>query len=313
VYNGGQGPFPENWPPAVQDLYKAVKTISAVNPNGYNTAHLSRFTLSIERVLHYAKPNAKFLCIGEKGFVPLLIEVLLKPVWLEATAWDTITVRGGLIPNLATERWRFELPDYGRNITVPLFKLDCEHEPFPYPSNTIDNVVMFNVLEHLITDPMYPLLEIHRVLKPNGLLFISTPNLASPRGIGKLLKGANPQLYSKFLVRGANAVGLSHAREYTSAEVIYMLSSAGFSVTLASFSANPSDNLYFDFKRNQHKLPGLSFNFSHPLHGSTTFIVARKARQPSARLPHEMYDAYGTMQDFVMYPNGEAWMKYTGS
>lgn len=45
----------------------------------------------------------------------------------------------------------------------------------PFPDNTFDVVVAFEVFEHL-TDWRKFLTEIKRVLKPNGLVYISTPN-----------------------------------------------------------------------------------------------------------------------------------------
>jgi len=45
-----------------------------------------------------------------------------------------------------------------------------------YPENSFDVVTMWHVLEHL-TDPKRYLREIHRILKPSGLLVIAVPNV----------------------------------------------------------------------------------------------------------------------------------------
>jgi 2-polyprenyl-3-methyl-5-hydroxy-6-metoxy-1,4-benzoquinol methylase len=47
-----------------------------------------------------------------------------------------------------------------------------------FPDASFDVVVMLDVIEHL-TDPISELREIHRVLRPNGLIYIVTPNIAS--------------------------------------------------------------------------------------------------------------------------------------
>jgi ubiquinone/menaquinone biosynthesis C-methylase UbiE len=47
--------------------------------------------------------------------------------------------------------------------------------PLPYQDNTFDCIVSFQVIEHIADDHLY-LKEISRVLKPNGLALITTPN-----------------------------------------------------------------------------------------------------------------------------------------
>jgi ubiquinone/menaquinone biosynthesis C-methylase UbiE len=47
--------------------------------------------------------------------------------------------------------------------------------PLPYAADTFDCVVSFQVIEHIADDHLY-LKEISRVLKPNGLALITTPN-----------------------------------------------------------------------------------------------------------------------------------------
>jgi len=48
----------------------------------------------------------------------------------------------------------------------------------PYPAASFDVVVLFHVLEHL-DSPRRALHEIHRLLRPGGVLVIETPNIAS--------------------------------------------------------------------------------------------------------------------------------------
>src|SRR5579872_5938218 len=47
--------------------------------------------------------------------------------------------------------------------------------PLPYGDNMFDCLVSFQVIEHIADDSFY-LKEISRVLKPNGLALITTPN-----------------------------------------------------------------------------------------------------------------------------------------
>jgi SAM-dependent methyltransferase len=51
-------------------------------------------------------------------------------------------------------------------------------EPLPYPDARFDAVVSMDVVEHLV-DPLPWLRDALRVVKPGGLLFLTTPNYAS--------------------------------------------------------------------------------------------------------------------------------------
>lgn len=56
--------------------------------------------------------------------------------------------------------------------------VDVSAEPLPFPAGAFDAAVMGEVLEHLV-DPDHALEEVRRVLRPGGILVLSTPNLAS--------------------------------------------------------------------------------------------------------------------------------------
>lgn len=67
--------------------------------------------------------------------------------------------------------------------------------PLPFEDNSFDSIVSFQVIEHIKDDNKY-LQEIHRILKPGGKAYISTPNI-------KLTLSRNPW----------------HIREYTANEL----------------------------------------------------------------------------------------------
>ncbi len=47
--------------------------------------------------------------------------------------------------------------------------------PLPYPDQSFDSIVSFQVIEHIQDDRLF-LKEIHRVLRPGGVALITTPN-----------------------------------------------------------------------------------------------------------------------------------------
>jgi SAM-dependent methyltransferase len=80
---------------------------------------------------------------------------------------------------------------------VEVAKCDLEQEPFPFADGTFDVVVANQIFEHL--KQIYrPLGEVHRILKPGGLLLFSVPNLASLHCRLQLLLGRQPSTIKMF-------------------------------------------------------------------------------------------------------------------
>lgn len=95
---------------------------------------------------------------------------------------------------------------------------------FLVPSESFNAVIFTEVIEHL--NPYYVswcLSELNRILKLNGLLFLSTPNIAS---IGKRFK----------LLLGKNPLGPTHVREYTMNEIVKIITDHGFDIVLIKYS-----------------------------------------------------------------------------
>jgi 2-polyprenyl-3-methyl-5-hydroxy-6-metoxy-1,4-benzoquinol methylase len=67
-----------------------------------------------------------------------------------------------------------------------------------YPDNSFDVVTMWHVLEH-VTDPGRYLREIHRILKPSGLLLVAVPNVNDyiMQAAYRLVKKRPLKLFSK--------------------------------------------------------------------------------------------------------------------
>jgi predicted SAM-dependent methyltransferase len=55
---------------------------------------------------------------------------------------------------------------------------DVEEIPYPFKKNSVDEIHMYHVLEHL-TAPVKKMEELHRILKPGGVIYIRVPHFSS--------------------------------------------------------------------------------------------------------------------------------------
>jgi SAM-dependent methyltransferase len=160
------------------------------------------------------------------------------------------------------------------------FEIDLERDKLPIADKTIDLVLMFEVLEHFYEDPMFCFSEINRIIKPNGIFFGSTPNVASWRSLYAVLMAQSPLLYGKYCGHG----GRRHVHEFTPDELAILMKAAGF------FCNIWTDNCYY-LSESQSLMDFLkSYGFSVSNRGDTLFWIARKQSEVTTRYPLELYD-----------------------
>jgi len=106
---------------------------------------------------------------------------------------------------------------------VSVIKSDLE-KGINLPDSMFDCAVFSEVIEHL--NPYYlgtTFSEIHRILKPGGILILTTPNIARMSNRLKLIFGKNP-------------IPPYHVKEYTMDEVSSFLINGGFDIILKLYS-----------------------------------------------------------------------------
>lgn len=182
----------------------------------YRHAHKSRLAEDLFILESMEDGPTKVL---EYGSIPLLLTAALRQRGFEVTGLD-----------IDPHRFSHTIGRLGLDVR----QCDVEKESAPFDTGSFD-VVLFNELfEHLRINPIFTLREIHRVLKPGGRLFLSTPNLRSARGIRNLLlknqghavSGGIYRQYEKLETLGH----MGHVREYTCREVTEFLLQMGFDV-----------------------------------------------------------------------------------
>jgi len=163
------------------------------------------------------------------------------------------------------------LPSFGEEHRFRSHRIDVEHEELPFADNSFAGALCCEVLEHLTADPIRMLATIHRVLKADGWLVLTTPNVANLRNILALLHGRN--VYKPYeAVFGPTS---RHNREYTTGEVLELLTTTGFIVDyIATEQAlAPGQQLV----PSQRLIGGLLRLWYRQNYGDQLYVVARRA------------------------------------
>lgn len=105
---------------------------------------------------------------------------------------------------------------------------DLRLAKLPFKSNYFDFIILSEVLEHLIPSDIPKLiLELKRVLKRNGWILITTPNITSLIKRTNTIRGKNPVVFDMELHH--NAV-FGHIREYTMYELEKIVADSGLKI-----------------------------------------------------------------------------------
>lgn len=103
---------------------------------------------------------------------------------------------------------------------------DVRCEPLPYADATFDVVSAVDLVEHFPSSPKLCLSEIHRVLKPGGMILFGCPNFAHLQTRLKVIFGGSAHTDIRNWHNAENYCG--HMREYTRVEVEWLLRESGF-------------------------------------------------------------------------------------
>lgn len=158
--------------------------------------------------------------ILEMGSIPLVLTAALKQYGYEVAGCD-----------IAPERYSSAIQSTGLNVA----KCNIETETLPFADNSFDAVVFNELFEHLRINPIFTLSEVLRIMKPNGILTLSTPNLKSLDGIRNFLLrdraySCSANLHAEY-TKLATIGHMGHVREYTPTEIVEFLQTIGFEVT----------------------------------------------------------------------------------
>ena len=169
----------------------------------------------------------------------------------------------------------------GKTIQFESQSFNIESDHWPFSDNSFDIVLCMEILEHLLLDPCFVFREAHRVLKANGQLIVTTPNIACWDAIFNLINFKTPYIgghYSKYGPYGR------HNREYVPAEVVQIGQSCSFSTALlTTVDVHEGANYYAETLM---KL----FPYNAELRKHNIIYMGIKENRTFSQYPRELFD-----------------------
>lgn len=222
--------------------------------NSYHEVHKRRTARTVQLLLEQ-KPSGKLLELGTSEVVPKLLSKLKPELEVHVTDFDN------------TESKEF------------VYSVDLETEALPVPDETFDVVLCCEVIEHMEVDPMFMMAEINRVLKPEGLLILTTPNITSSRALYKILRGDEPYFYMQYRHKPSL---YRHNYEYSVSSIKKVLKAAGFSSRV--WSEDTFEDAVLD---DVERLRAIGYPLTDV--GDNIFAVATKISPVRNRHPQHIY------------------------
>lgn len=222
--------------------------------NSYHEVHKRRTARTVQLLLE-KKPTGKLLELGTSEVVPMLLSKLKPELEVHVTDFNN--------PN--PEEF--------------VYSVDLETEALPVLDETFDVVLCCEVIEHMEVDPMFMMSEINRVLKPEGLLILTTPNITSSRALYKILRGEEPYFYMQYRHKPAL---YRHNYEYSVSSIKKVLKASGFNSKV--WSEDTFEDPVLD---DVEKLRAIGYLLSDV--GDNIFAVATKISPVINRHPQHLY------------------------
>ena len=191
---------------------------------------------------------------------------------------------------LPEESAQFLTNEKNERFEIKFHNFNIEDEAITYGEKTFDVILFCEVIEHLTKDPLRALLNIKKMLKPNGYLLLTTPNVSRLENVIKMIAGINIyDPYSGYGVYGR------HNREYHRHELNILLRHAGFEIEVMFASDVHRTANYNLLKRPAIWLikacTGLLKNRKFDL-GQYIFVRAKNVREAGTKKHKWLYRSY---------------------
>jgi len=224
---------------------KIAKYFSKIDKTNYLHKHIDRLTKSYLFLEPELKDNINILDLGSYGHFTKGIE------------------------------------NFNNTITTCVSSFDLRYKSM-YSDEDFDLICCMEVLEHIKdrdsddlndiairkeTGVLSLLCEINRILKPEGKLFLTTPNMSTLLSVIRILNYENPNFF------------LPHVKEYSINELTRLLNTCGFEVERLI-----TENVWGEYSIENYDLSKLELfcyqnGFSLSNRGDDIFLIAKKIRE----------------------------------
>lgn len=198
----------------------------------------------------------------------------------------------------------------GERKSMPFVEANAEAEPLPYADGSFDVIVNCDTIEHVLCNPMHMLAECHRVLRPGGVMVLTTPNVLRLDNVVRLFQGRN--IYDKYVLDQPSA---RHPREYTPEELRRVLEWAGFEVShldtrdVSRSEVTPQARSIARWCLQAFAATGrlVGRDGANPAHGRGEQIIAaaRRSQPANSELPEFLFEAPGISRKVIDSLYGE--------
>ena len=199
------------------DVYRRKVAIGLYSFREYLSIHRERLAFDLEYTGKFVEPGERVL---EIGACPFMLTLPLIRRGFDVTAVDK-----------PTSEWDATIPV---RLGVKHVGCDLDTQELPFETNCFDVVLMNQVFAHLRMNLIRSMREVLRVLRPGGLLILSSPNLRSFRALAQLIVRGDAcafmgSIYYNFSFLDSFGV-MGQIRVYTPKEIEDFLAAMGCTI-----------------------------------------------------------------------------------
>lgn len=245
---------------------------ASVGEDSYLKTHAQRFRQTLVSIPAASQSGMRAIEVGTYGFFLKAMRTIAGYDRVDGAIFESATPQ-----KILTRSYAFD-PD-GEEFT--LYNANLEHECLPMGAEQYDLILAPEILEHMPVDPVGFMSELNRVLKTNGRILLTTPNVASIENIFRILWRQVPNSY--YYYRSGRHSD-RHNLEYGPDLLMKLMKNCGFEVEKIWTE-------YSWFAPRPEMIEWISAaGFPAELRGDNLFVQAVKTTGVVERFPDFLYD-----------------------